>query len=223
LLSCQHWPVPFCCPAQHWRRDQARLDIAQTVNERYMFALRSASPLMSIRGHLPASGMAATPSPDKRKGGEPRFDGRHRDVAFAPPGAAGFRKKDGGGAAHARSHGGGGARMGCRKRCDPLQRLGEFVVAAPDIGAILSAAIPLRATRPPRPRAPRRTGRENPMQDRWFESFASIVRSIVQLDRLWRAIAFRPPGASGRTPRRRPFACNFRPRSRRVDRQFSGP
>ena len=63
-------------------------------------------------------------------------------MAFAPPGAAGFRKKDGGGAAHARSRGGGGARMGCRKRCDPLQRLGEFVVAAPDIGAILSAAIP---------------------------------------------------------------------------------
>jgi hypothetical protein len=81
---------------------------------------------MPIRDHLPASGTAATPCPGKRKGGEPQFDGRHRDVAFAPPGAAGFRKPDSGVAAHARSHG-GGARMGCRKRCDPLQRLGEFV------------------------------------------------------------------------------------------------
>jgi hypothetical protein len=106
---------------------------------------------MPIRDHLPASGTAATPCPGKRKGGEPQFDGRHRDVAFAPPGAAGFRKPDSGVAARARSHG-GGARMGCRKRCDPLQRLGEFVVAAPDIGAILSAAIPrLRKTLPRTP------------------------------------------------------------------------
>jgi hypothetical protein len=66
------------------------------------------------------------------------------------PGRPASAKKDGGGAAHAR-RGGGGARMGCRKRCDPLQRLGEFVVAAPDIGAILSAAIPLRTTRPRTP------------------------------------------------------------------------
>jgi hypothetical protein len=62
-------------------------------------------------------------------------------LAFSLPGAAGFRKPEGAVATHARSHG-SGARMGWRKVCDPLQRLGEFVLAAPDIGAILIASIP---------------------------------------------------------------------------------
>jgi hypothetical protein len=103
-----------------------------------------ASPLMHIRGRdrnppFPASGKAAS---------------RSSMAAIVLwrlrlPGAAGFREPDGGVAAHARSHGGGGARTGCRKRCDPLQRLREFVVAAPDIGAILIASIPRsRKTRP---------------------------------------------------------------------------
>jgi hypothetical protein len=110
---------------------------------------------MPIRGHLPASGIAAPPSAEKPKGGEPRFDGRHRVVGFALPGADGFRKPVGGGTAHVRSHRGRGTRMGCRKRRDPLQRLGEFVVAAPDIGAILSASIPRSRKRDgARPRAP---------------------------------------------------------------------
>src|ERR1700730_15390543 len=49
------------------RRDPARLDLAQTVNERYTFALRSASPLRPIRGHLPASGGPHPPLPASAK------------------------------------------------------------------------------------------------------------------------------------------------------------